>query len=536
MHWHHIYETFWITFALGGSIFVHEFGHYWAAKRCGLWVPRFSIGFGPKLFSWRAKDTRFQIALIPLGGYVALPQLGDQETGEGAWDPPSEDIAAKIPTFGRRIGILSAGVIFNMLFALCIACILWAVGIPTPQNDRTVTVGAIPHATGSMRNPLAFSELSVGDQILSVDGVALQKFSQLPQLIAFGTRHMDDGQPSADLQIRRGDDVFHLEIPVSPPLKGENRLRHIAIFSAGELSVETVLENSPAQRVGIRPGDQILAVDGRKLFSPIALDEYLQKTSDEVNLTLSREGRALQIFVQPQPLIVQKSHMRGIWKKYPITLIEGDASNWMALNGPKGIRNCQFSSDELAANFSQIQHIPPVTHRVLGITFSNPQVLTHPNPFRLFSADARAAWRMLCSLANRHSDVGAKNLIGFFGMGRLLHHFVQSDLRLALAFIVSLNIGIAFLNLLPIPGLDGGLIFFAIVEKIIHRPLPKRLVNFAQGLCIFLLFLLLIYVCVFDVLRWRGDANLRHLDALYPSPEFATFLGTSAVPGEGTGR
>jgi regulator of sigma E protease len=519
-----MWEALWIVFALGGSIFVHEFGHYWAAKRCGLWVPCFSIGFGPKLFSWSAKGTRFQIALIPLGGYVALPQLCGMESVEGIWDPPPEGACERVPTFWQKIGILAAGAGFNVLFALAIACLLGLVGIPAPQSDCTTTIGAIPntipYSTGIVRNSLATSELRAGDQILAVDGIALQKFSQLSQLIALGTRHMDDGQPSADLQIRRGSDIFRLEIPVFPPLKKENRPRHIAIFPAGDLRVGTVLENSPAQRVGLRPGDQILAIDERELLSPVALDEYLQNVSDGVDLTLRRGGEILQMSIRPQPMVVQKAHMRGEWKGHSIVLVEGEKSNWLALNGPRGVKNRQFSPDELVTDFTSLQHIPPVIRQVLGVAFANPQVLTHPNPVKLLAADACAAWHMFCSLVNRNSDVGVQNLIGILGMGRLLHHFVQSDLRLALVFIVSLNVGIAFLNLLPIPGLDGGVIFFTVVEKIIRRSLPKWLVNSIQNLCIFLLFLLLIYVCIFDVRRWKCDAGLHHLDALYPSPEF----------------
>ncbi|MDR0727839.1 MAG: site-2 protease family protein [Puniceicoccales bacterium] len=526
MYWHNLWEIFWIVFALEGSIFVHEFGHYWAAKRCGLWVPCFSVGFGPKLFSWRANGTRFQVALIPLGGYVTLPQMGDMEAIEGVWNPPP-GTAERVPTFLGKIEILAAGAGCNLLFALFIACVLWLVGIPTPKSDRTTTIGAIPqtiaYSTDTVPNPLTTSELRVGDRILSVDGIALQQFSQLPQLIAMGTRHMDDGQPAADLQICRENGVFRLTIPVFPPLKKENRPRHVAVFPASDLLVGTVLENSPAQRVGLLSGDQILAVGGRELLSPMALDEYLQGVDGGTDLTICRDGKILQIDIRPQPLTIQKAHMRGVRKGHTVIFVEGEKSQWLALNGPKGIKNRQFSPDELLVNFTSLEHIPPVTHRVLGIIFAHPQIVERPNPFKLLLSDMRAVWRMLCSLFNRHSDVGAQNLTGIFGMGRLLHHFIQSDLRLALAFIVNLNVGLAVLNLLPIPGLDGGLIFFTFVEKAIRQPLPKWFANFARSLCIFLLSLLLIYVCIFDILRWRRAASQSCLDALYPSPKFENY-------------
>jgi regulator of sigma E protease len=523
VHWQHIWEAFWIIFALGGSIFVHEFGHYWAAKHCGLWVPCFSIGFGPKLFAWHAKGTRFQIALIPLGGYVILPQMDGMETSEDAWVSPAEAVAKKVPTFWERVGILSAGVGFNIFSAMLIACLLWVIGIPAAKSDCTTIVGAIPQTIAyvDMPNPLAMSDLRIGDRILSVDGIVLQKFSQLSQLIATGVRHTHNGQPSADLQICRGNDVFHLEIPVFHPRKDGNNLRHIVVFPAGELLVKTILEGSPAQRAGLRAGDQILAIDGNGLFSPAALDEYLQKSSAGVDLTVCRDGKILQVFINPQPIIAQKAHMRGMRGEQPIVFVEGEGSRWLALNGSREIKNRRFSSDELAANFTLLQRIPPVTKRALGVTFENPQILLHPNPFKLLLSEVRSAGHVLCSLLNRHSDVGVKHLMGIPGIGRLLHNFMRSDLRLALAFIVTLNLGIAVLNLLPIPGLDGGLIFFAIIEKIIRRKLPKWLINFSQSLCLFLIFLLLIYVCVSDILHWRYDITRHNLDALYQEPRFS---------------
>jgi regulator of sigma E protease len=468
--------------------------------------------------------TRFQIALIPFGGYVALPRMGDTEMVDEVWDPPPADVAEKIPSFLEKIWILAAGAGFNLLFALSIACVLWAVGIPIPKSDCTTTIGAIPqtiaHLAGDVPNPLTSSGLAIGDQILSVDGIELQNFSQLPKLIAIGARHTNDGQPVADLQIRRGDDVLHLEIPVFQSAEKENRLRHAAVFPACDLRVKTVLENSPAQRVGLRPGDQILAIDGRKLLSPVALDEYLQNAEGLANLAVCRDGKILQISIQSQPLIIQKAYMRGGRKGRTVIFVEGEKSKWLALNGPKNVKNRQFSNNELTAKFTSLEYIPAVIHKVFGVTFENPQVLTHPNPIKLLFADILAVWHMLCSLLNCHSDVGVQDLTGVFGMGRLLHHLIQNDLRLALAFVVSFNAGLAFLNLLPIPGLDGGFIFFALVEKAIRRPFPKWFANFAQRLCLFLLFILLVYVCFSDVLRWRCAINRRLFTALCPPSEF----------------
>ncbi|HEX2099526.1 MAG TPA: site-2 protease family protein, partial [Candidatus Synoicihabitans sp.] len=137
-----LWAVFLIVLFFGGSIFVHELGHFLAARRRGVHVTRFSIGFGPKIFSWYGKDgVEYRLSWLPLGGYVALPQLADMRGIEGESDVPVERLAPI--SYSTKIIVFAAGAFFNVLFALALATILWLVGQPTTSDQATTQFGYV---------------------------------------------------------------------------------------------------------------------------------------------------------------------------------------------------------------------------------------------------------------------------------------------------------------------------------------------------------------------------------------------------------
>ena len=168
------WEIFLIFVFFGGSIFVHELGHFLAARRRGVHVARFSIGFGPRIISWRSKDgVEYRLSWLPLGGYVALPQLADMQAIEGEAGLDVE----KLPpvSYATKIIVFVAGAVFNVLFAFLLACIIWFVGQPVTEEEQTTKVGiarpTIETADGQMvPGPAYEAGLRVGDVILAVDG------------------------------------------------------------------------------------------------------------------------------------------------------------------------------------------------------------------------------------------------------------------------------------------------------------------------------------------------------------------------------
>ncbi len=140
-----IFDSAWsilmVILFFGGSIFVHELGHFLAAKWRGLHIERFSIGFGPRLFGWRRNGVDYRVALLPLGGYVALPQLADMRGIEGE---SSIDAAAMKPiSYSSKVIVAVAGAVFNVLFALALSCILYFTGQPTNERQSSVEIGYI---------------------------------------------------------------------------------------------------------------------------------------------------------------------------------------------------------------------------------------------------------------------------------------------------------------------------------------------------------------------------------------------------------
>ena len=145
-----------VVLFFGGSIFVHELGHFLAARKRGLKVERFSIGFGPRLFGWTGKDgVDYRVSLIPLGGYVALPQLADMQGIEGE----NSDDAEALPkiSYADKMIVSVMGAVFNVIFAFVLATILWFTGMPITQSTQARTNAKMTLKTAPMTETIILS-------------------------------------------------------------------------------------------------------------------------------------------------------------------------------------------------------------------------------------------------------------------------------------------------------------------------------------------------------------------------------------------
>lgn len=255
-----------IVLFFGGSIFVHELGHFLAAKWRGLKVERFSIGFGPRVFGWTGKDgVDYRISLLPLGGYVAIPELADMELIEGksAQGGAVEGTPAKQISYTDKVIVFAAGAFFNVLFALVLACILWVVKSPSHEGYDSTEIGYVAEtieveAGVTVPGPAWEAGLRPGDRILSLDGEKVESFDKIVQGIALGTQRSEDGRPQATLLIERDNAV--LEKKVFPRLVSHNPrsgdfIRMIGIEPTNTVTVAPQ-ENSPAALAGVRYGDR----------------------------------------------------------------------------------------------------------------------------------------------------------------------------------------------------------------------------------------------------------------------------------------
>ena len=457
----------------GGSIFVHELGHFLAARRRGLKVERFSIGFGPKIVSWTGKDgVEYRLSWIPLGGYVALPQLADLRQLEGNAEV-SEAEKASIP-YAAKVEVLVAGAVFNVLFALVLACIIWITGYPVLKSDLSTRVGYVaPQLTladdRQVPSPAALAGFQIGDRILAIDGHETDRWRSVPQAIVLGAGRDEKGNPETTVTLERDGKI--LTLTAHPYLIGDiDKVRTLGIAPADELVIDEIAPGSPAEEIGLRPGDTVTSFNGATVLSMAHVHELVQANRDQpATLGILRDGKPLQRTLTPR---LEK-----------ITVETGGAT------------------------------VEESVWR-MGVRWIDQRTLVNDPPFRMLAEHFVQMWQTIGALVDRDSDIGISKMSGPIGIGRGFHQMAQVDWRLLLWFTVLVNVNLALMNLLPLPVLDGGHILFATIAKIRGRALPPELMAKVTTAFLLVLFGLILYVSTFDVRRIASD--LREESAVPP--------------------
>jgi len=446
-----------VVLFFGGSIFVHELGHFLAARWCGLHVERFSIGFGPAIFSWRGKDgVEYRLSWLPLGGYVALPQLAAMDAIEGK---SSVDVAKLPPaSYRARMLTLVAGAAFNLLFALALGCIIWAKGQPMSAPAASTTIGYVAPTLAldngdQVPSPAAAAGLRPGDRILTIDGRAIKEWGDVLQGIVTGSGRTATGSPKATLEIER--DSVRQTVTVYPQLAGPDQFRRVGIDSGYDLIVHAVEPGSLAEAAGLAAGDRIVSLGGHPILN---IATYLDVLDEAAAAPLSA--------------VVRRDSL-----------------------GANGVAQEVTLSIPTRAN-ATTSHAP-----TLGLAFTTDFALVHPSPIAQLVGHARMTWRTLSSLLNPQSDIGLSKMSGPVGIARILHSAAQISFIAVLMFTILINVNLAIFNLLPIPVLDGGQMLFATIARLRRRALPTSFVMATQSAFMILLFGTMLYVTVFGDIR-----------------------------------
>lgn len=453
-----IFSSLWAVFLIvlffGGSIFVHELGHFLAARRRGVKVTRFSIGFGPAIWSRTGKDgVEYRLSWIPLGGYVALPQLADMAAIEGE---SAADTASLPPiSYSTRIIVFAAGAFFNVLFAFALATVLWVIGQPTSEDMATTRIGYVSKTITidggkTIPSPALEAGLQVGDTIKAIDGDQVSDWPELLQTLVTSAGVADDGRRHAIFSIDRNGRA--MDLPVYPRLSGEDNVRKVGILAAYTPIVASVPAKSYAETLGLKPGDKIVKLDGVPLLNLVPIMDAMQEKEPRAfTLTIARDSGETDIVVPA--------------------------------NRPKD------------------------TPHLMGAGYRTTFGLKHTNPFHQIYSQVTMTWRTLWSLIHPKSDIGISKLSGPIGIGKIYWDASEAGIRYVLWIAILVNVNLAIFNLLPIPVLDGGHMLFATIGKLRGRALPMNFIAATQSIFIVLLFTMILYVSVFDVKRITRDVR-----------------------------
>lgn len=299
----HLFSNLWSIFLVilffGGSIFVHELGHFLAAKKRGLKIERFSIGFGPKLFGWNKDGIEYRVSLLPLGGYVALPQLADM----GAIEGKSQDKSLKPISYADKMIVSVMGAVFNLIFAFFLAVLIWIVGQPSSKEQITNTVGYVSKTIPLNENtdvpgPAYVAGIQVGDKILAIDGIKMNGFQDIQQYLVTGTGRSESSEPQAIFTIERDGKVS--DFTVHPKLieineVSKEKMRYTGISGEQSLVVNEIVPNSPASHADLKKGDVLISANGEKLYSLKMLSDIIETTPNhEINLMIQRNEEFLE--------------------------------------------------------------------------------------------------------------------------------------------------------------------------------------------------------------------------------------------------
>ncbi|MDA8775080.1 RIP metalloprotease RseP [Opitutales bacterium] len=472
--------------ALGFTIFIHELGHFLAARQRGLIIKRFSIGFGPKIFGWEKDGVEYRISMFPFGGYVALPQLADMGRVEGqneesqgeklsAWDDYDDDedenedeLKEKKPpkiSYADKMIVSVMGAVFNILLAFTLSSVLWFFGYERRDGELTTKIGYIADTVErwnpiveqgeTVTSPAKKAGLLPGDQVLSVDGAPVEDFMDVQSRIVTGKLKTAQDRRLTRLTILRNNEKKDIE--VFPEVFGTEEIRIIGIGPKETFFIKELQPDMPAIKAGLEEGDQLVSVDGIKIFSFAHLVDYLMKLEDgkEIALTVRKGGES------------------GLEQTYNLLPVEKD-----------------------------MQEGNIVTKRkLIGFSPRFKTITTYPNPLLLIVSRVKDMYHTLTGLVSPQSDVKLRNMSGPVGIVNNLSIFASIGFKKLLWFVVFINVNLAILNLLPIPVLDGGHMVFATIEKLRGKPLPVAFLERSQMLFVVLLFSFMLYVTFFDFQR-----------------------------------
>jgi len=432
-------------------IFVHELGHFLAAKWRGLKIDRFQIWFGKALWKKEINGVQYGLGWIPAGGFVALPQMAPMEALEGE----TLDRAPLPPiTPLDKIIVAFAGPLFSMLLALVAAVVVCQVGKPADFISSQI-VGEVVKDS-----PAAKAGIQSGDKIIEINGQPVNGFAGSLDSITEAII-LSKGKQIEFVVERKDDKGEPKRVTCVSEFKTEKTkwfqrggLRQVGIGpEIDHLELGSIVKGSPAAKAGFKEGDTLVSMNGEKFTTADAVIAFVKDTGAKpIEFEISRDGKPLTITVTP---VVPKSP---------------------AGKGPMlGFKPYSVPHQDTA--------------------------MVHPRPIKQVGDSLRMMWTTINRVVASDSSIGVGHLSGPIGIGSLMYQLLlmENGWRMVLAFMVLFNVNLAVLNMMPFPVLDGGHITLAILEKIFGRPVKAKPLEILQTACALALISLMLFVSSKDI-------------------------------------
>ena len=430
---------------LGVLVFVHELGHFWIAKLCGVKVLKFSLGFGPKLVSRQWGETEYLICSIPLGGYVQMLGEGGGEQGEES-ELSSEERQRSFAhkSVAKRLAIVSAGPVMNLLLPLLVLPLSFMIGVQMPTYvEQPPCIGyVVPETTA------ASSGFVAGDCIISVNRQPVASWNDTNKTFVSNA-----GDALSFEVLRNGKPVELLVAEDNNSLEG---LQALGVLPPQLARVGGLQPGMPAEKAGIKAGDLILQIGDVEIVSWYDLKTVIQQVGQTpVQVLLERDGNSLSVELVPEQL--------------------GGAGDFLI-----GIAPQRESTLQRFGFVAAFQEGAKRTWELIDLTVVFVQ--------KLFTG-----------------SVSAKNIGGPITVVQVAGQAAQTDLSAIFSVLAFISIQLGILNLLPIPILDGGHILFYLIELVIRRPVSVRAREMAQQVGMAMLLMLMVLAFYNDIVRlWPG--------------------------------
>jgi regulator of sigma E protease len=436
-------------------VLAHEIGHFIFARLCGIEVITFSIGMGRKLFSFKWKGTEFRVSLLPLGGYCRMK--GEQNLIQ-AWEQQLAEIPKEKGAFYsahplKRILVALGGPVFNLVFAALVYAVLNMVSFNIPyQEPRILLASEILNngSEGDRDYPADNAGFRSGDMVTAIEGKPVSRFAELEEMVA------TSAEKPLTFTVLRGSDT--LTLTVTPELDKEDGSGRIGVFPLIPPVIGKVEVSSPAELAGLRQGDLILAIQGQPVTSTIDVMRKMSGSVHDYTLTWNRGG-----ITQSGRLFYDGGAEPGF--RWQSMVMKSPRLNPVAAIG-QGVTQTGNTLLQIIRGFKTLTR---------GIKLQN-----------AVSGPIRITWYTGEIASTMFSDGPSAGLAAWF------------------QFMALISIALGFMNLLPVPVLDGGQILLFVIEMIKRSPLHPKMIYRYQLVGTAVLAVLVVLALASDFLFFAG--------------------------------